>query len=189
METLFWYLPALLGIYKTLHARSGPRLYKKPLTILSASRSLLPVTIPLKLSILNVSSACTRPLRKAHVLLSPLKVIVCKNPATDVRNLSPYHGRTCPSYSPDRGLAGGKEERTWSYDVCLTVSLKRVGWNKGGDAGTLPPLGSRVNVPRGWPRRIPPNRADLGRGPVPRPGPQLRPGAGPDPVPAAGPAG
>lgn len=71
----------------------------------SASSSLLPVIILLKLSILNVSSAC--PLRKAHVQLSPLKIIVFINLATDVRNR-----HNTPHLFARLGISWGKEEQT-----------------------------------------------------------------------------
>lgn len=108
------YLPVLFGLYKTgfylfiLFMHGLVHDYKRPPNNVSASRSLLPRIILLKFSILNVSSSCTYPSRKAHVLLSSLEIIVFINLATDVRNLSPYHGRTCLIYSPDRGLAGGE---------------------------------------------------------------------------------
>lgn len=95
---------------------------KNPKTLkrLTASRSLLPVIIFLKLSILYAFSAYTCTLRKA-----PLKIIVFINLATDVGNLSPYHGRTRLLYSPDGGLAGGKEGQTSRYNV-FSLSLLRV---------------------------------------------------------------
>lgn len=73
----------------------------------------------LKLSILNAFSTYTCALRKAA-----LKIIVFINLATDVGNLSPYHGRTRPLYSPDGGLAGKKEGQTSSYNVCSLSPLR-----------------------------------------------------------------
>lgn len=121
--------------------------YKRPPNNLSASGSLLQRIILLKLSILNVSSACTYPLRKAHVLLSSLKIIVFINLVTDVRNLSPYHGSTCLIYSPDRGLAGGGRRSGHEATVFVSLSaLKHSAETNGGEAGALPPLGSRAKV-------------------------------------------
>lgn len=90
------------------YLKNNPKLFKR----LTVSCSLLPVIIFLKLSILNAFSAYTCALRKA-----PLKIIVFINLATDVGNLSPYHGRRRLLYSPDGGLAGGKEGQTSSYNV------------------------------------------------------------------------
>lgn len=106
-------------MHGVVHYYKKKRNKTKTLKRLTASCSLLPVIIFLKLSILNAFSAYTCGLRKA-----PLKIIVFINLATDVGNLSPYHATTRLLYSPDGGLAGGKEGRTSSYNVFSLTPLR-----------------------------------------------------------------